>query len=129
FGPRTDRAVRAFQADHGLYVDGEFGPKSQAEMDKVLRSHGGRFTCVTSNQRPKNTGAGPTTLTMSALRKGTAFETPVYIYQSPNPGPTLVFVGCIHGNERSGHLAMVDAIDRGITISKGRLVMIPAINK
>jgi len=71
----------------------------------------------------------PTTLTMGALQAGTAYETPVYTYESPHPGPTLVFIGGIHGNEKSGHLAMLDAIERGISLSRGRLVMIPSFNR
>jgi len=126
FGPLTDRAVRAFQSAKGLYVDGEAGPKTYAELNKALASKKGYYLCGVADERAD---AGPTMLTMSALRKGTAFETPVYIYDSPTPGPTLVFIGCIHGNERSGHLALTEAIDRGITVSRGRLVIVPAFNK
>lgn len=32
FGPRTERALRAYQATHGLGVDGKFGPESAAEL-------------------------------------------------------------------------------------------------
>ena|GEM_PF-2114928 len=126
FGPMTDRAVRSFQKAKGLYVDGEAGAKTYAELNKALASKKGYYLCGVVDS---TANAGFTTLTMSALRKGTAFETPVYIYESPNPGPTLVFIGCIHGNERSGHIALTEAIDRGITISRGRVVIVPAFNK
>lgn len=126
FGPMTERSVQSFQTDHGLYVDGEAGPKTLTALDDVLRADGGYFTCVTANDRPT---AGPTTLTYSFLRKGTPFETEVLTYQSPVPGPTIVMVGCIHGNERSGHIALTEAIESGITISRGRLVLIPAFNR
>lgn len=126
FGPMTDRAVRAFQKAKGLYVDGEAGPKTYAELNKALQSKKGYYLCGVADS---TANAGLTTLTMSALRKGTAFESPVYIYESHNPGPTLVFVGCIHGNERSGHLALTEAIERGMTISRGRVVIIPAFNQ
>ena len=38
FGPRTEHAVRRFQREHGLMIDGIIGPKSQA----ALRSLSGR---------------------------------------------------------------------------------------
>lgn len=126
FGPMTDRAVRKFQSDKKLYVDGEAGPKTYAEINKALAAKGGYYLCGVADTQAD---AGPTMLTRTALRKGTAFESPVLIYESPNPGPTLMFVGCIHGNERSGHIALTEAIDRGITISRGRVVIVPAFNK
>ena len=129
YGPRTEAAVRAFQKDAGIYVDGEFGPKSADAMDKALAAKGGFFKYGVAASRPASPPAGATVVTESFLRKGTIYQTSVYTYQSANPGPTLVFLGCIHGNERSGHLALVDAIDQGITIDRGRLVIIPEFNK
>ena len=34
FGSKTDEAVRAFQADHGMTVDGVVGEKTWAELNK-----------------------------------------------------------------------------------------------
>ena len=36
FGDATEMAVREFQKDHSLTVDGEYGPKSHAAMQKAL---------------------------------------------------------------------------------------------
>lgn len=36
FGDATELAVEKFQKDHGLEVDGEYGPKSHAAMEKAL---------------------------------------------------------------------------------------------
>lgn len=126
YGIITERAVRAFQRDNKLYVDGEFGPKTLAALDSRLRQKGGYYLCGSVEDVPN---AGDTFVSYSALRKGTAFETRVIQYDSPVPGPTLVFVGCIHGNEQSGHRALVDAIDGGITISRGRLILVPELNR
>jgi GH25 family lysozyme M1 (1,4-beta-N-acetylmuramidase)/peptidoglycan hydrolase-like protein with peptidoglycan-binding domain len=38
FGAETEEAVKAFQARHGLAVDGIWGPKSEAMMEKVLNN-------------------------------------------------------------------------------------------
>lgn len=126
FGPKTRTAVRNFQKAAGLYVDGEAGPKTLSALDLALRKKGGAFECHTALSAPR---AGETYLQVDALRQGTSYETPVYIYDSPHAGPTIVLIGCIHGNERSGHLALTEAIDRGITISKGRLIVVPEFNR
>lgn len=37
FGPQTEHALRAFQADHGLKVDGEYGDRSRAALAAAAR--------------------------------------------------------------------------------------------
>ena len=37
FGPQTEHALRAFQADHGLKVDGEYGDRSRAALAASTR--------------------------------------------------------------------------------------------
>lgn len=36
FGPGTDRIIRAFQSKHGLAVDGQAGPITQAKLEQAL---------------------------------------------------------------------------------------------
>ena len=36
FGDATEMALKKFQQEHGLDADGEYGPKTRAEMDKAL---------------------------------------------------------------------------------------------
>lgn len=126
YGPITERAVRRFQMKRDLYVDGEFGPKTTSALNERLGRDGGYFLCASVDDSPD---AGETFVSYTALRRGTPFETQVIQYESPNPGPTLVFVGCIHGNEQSGNKALIDAIDRGITLSRGRVVVVPELNR
>lgn len=66
---------------------------------------------------------------ISTLQAGTANATAVYTYRGSQSGPTLVFIGCIHGNEKSGHLTLKEAVADGIRIDKGKLIVIPALNQ
>ncbi|WP_179124027.1 peptidoglycan-binding protein [Marinococcus halophilus] len=38
FGPQTEAAVKAFQRDHGLVVDGVAGPNTLAKLNEVLKN-------------------------------------------------------------------------------------------
>lgn len=39
YGPATESAVKAFQSDHGLTVDGYFGPNTQDKLARALEQH------------------------------------------------------------------------------------------
>jgi predicted deacylase len=53
-------------------------------------------------------------------------------FTSPNPGPRLIILGAVHGNEVCGTLAikrLIDAMDRGtVTLAAGRLTLVPVTN-
>lgn len=49
FGPRTERALRACQRDHGLVADGIYGPKTQAALRRALEE---------AQSAPPNTAVG-----------------------------------------------------------------------
>ncbi len=40
-----------------------------------------------------------------AIMAGTKYETPMYVKDSGRPGPTVVIIGGVHGNEPAGYLA------------------------
>lgn len=53
-------------------------------------------------------------------------------FESLTPGPTLVVLGRIHGNEPCGTLAILDAIDQiragRIEITRGKIIFVPVCN-
>ncbi len=60
------------------------------------------------------------------LLPGTPYETPVYELEADTPGPTVVVVGGVHGNEPAG-AAAAERIRRW-SIDAGRLVVVPRAN-
>lgn len=65
-------------------------------------------------------------LSSGRIAVGTRWETAYYVRDSGVPGPTLLVVGGVHGNEPSGYRA-ADQI-RHWPITSGRLVVIPQAN-
>jgi Succinylglutamate desuccinylase / Aspartoacylase family len=62
------------------------------------------------------------------LMSGTPQETPVYIYGSGLPGPVLVVLGGVHGNEPGGWQA-AERIQASLRPSTGALLVAPRANK
>lgn len=65
-------------------------------------------------------------LSSGRIAAGTRWETAYYVHDSGVPGPTLLVVGGVHGNEPAGYRA-ADQI-RHWPITRGRLVVIPQAN-
>lgn len=61
------------------------------------------------------------------LRAGTADETDVYIIRAAQPGPTVMIVGGVHGDETSGRLAALEVKDW--EIDAGTLIVLPEAHK
>ncbi len=57
---------------------------------------------------------------------GTPFETGAYVHAAKSPGPTVLVVAGVHGNERAGPRA-AEAI-RHWPVARGRLVVLPRAN-
>jgi predicted deacylase len=60
------------------------------------------------------------------LAESTRFATPFYVCDSGKPGPAVLVVGGIHGNEPAG--AQAAEIIRHWTVSRGKLMVVPAAN-
>ena len=69
---------------------------------------------------------GGQTVEVRTLRPDTPDATEVYIIRSVNPGPTVMIVGGMHGDEKSGWLAAEEIKDW--SIDAGTLVVLPKAN-
>ncbi|MFP6667384.1 MAG: succinylglutamate desuccinylase/aspartoacylase family protein [Pirellulales bacterium] len=63
----------------------------------------------------------------ASIAAGTVWETTYYMVETGKPGPTVMIVGGIHGNEPAGACAAEQI--RHWTISRGRLVVLPCANR
>ncbi|MEI6194414.1 MAG: succinylglutamate desuccinylase/aspartoacylase family protein [Verrucomicrobiota bacterium] len=71
-------------------------------------------------------GTNTATATTNTLLPDTCFATPCHLIDSGNPGPTVMVVGGMHGNEPAGAMA-AEGI-RHWPIQNGRLIVIPRAN-
>jgi hypothetical protein len=56
----------------------------------------------------------------------------VRIYNSSNPGKTIMLVGGVHGNEPSGAHALTNLcnmLDSGVKLKRGKLIIVPVANE
>lgn len=61
------------------------------------------------------------------LAGGTSYATNMYIIRSGKPGPVVMIVGGVHGNEPAGYIAAGKMVDTDI--KKGTLLVIPRANR
>jgi hypothetical protein len=75
---------------------------------------------------PNATGAATTPEPADTIMDGTRYETPVYVVEGAESGPTAVAVGGLHGDERTG----IRAAERMLEwdVAAGRIVAIPRAN-
>lgn len=54
----------------------------------------------------------------------------VYVFDSKKPGPTVLIVSGVHGNERAGPIYLTQLINTGyFRPNKGKLIIAPIVNK
>lgn len=63
-----------------------------------------------------------------ALMGGTAFETPLHIFGSGLPGPVLLVLGGVHGNEPGGWLAAEELLAT-LRPAQGAVLVVPQANR
>ncbi len=65
-------------------------------------------------------------VSQETLAPGTKYATELYIIKSGQPGPVVMIVGGVHGNERAGYTAAAEVKDWDI--KKGTLLVLPQAN-
>lgn len=63
------------------------------------------------------------TLESGMLMAGTRYQTPFYVKSGEEPGPTVVVIGGVHGDEPAGYLAARQL--KNWEITRGKLVLVP----
>lgn len=66
-------------------------------------------------------------VSIKTLAPGTKYATELYVIKSGKPGPTVMFIGGVHGNETAGYKAAQQLTK--YRPSKGTLLVIPQANK
>ncbi len=83
------------------------------------------YYTVTEQSEPEQKPL-PTT-TKRTIASGSKYATDLYVVESGKPGPVVMIVGGIHGNETAGYRAAERVKD--YKIDKGTLLVIPRVNK
>jgi len=91
----------------------------------------GALTCCAVLLWPANaeaaTASSQTSVKVEKLAAGTKYETSLYIISSGKPGPVVMVVGGIHGNEKAGYTAARKITEYKIT--RGTILVLPEANK
>ncbi|MEN6462641.1 MAG: succinylglutamate desuccinylase/aspartoacylase family protein [Syntrophomonas sp.] len=76
---------------------------------------------------PVNVSNAQQTRERVVLASGTKYATNLYVIRSGKPGPVVMIVGGVHGNETAGYKAA--NIVKNYTIKAGTLLVVPEANK
>lgn len=66
-------------------------------------------------------------VTVDTIAAGTKYETNLYVIKSGRPGPVVMIVGGVHGNETAGYKAAEQL--KNTSIGKGTLLVLPHANQ
>ncbi|MCP4782763.1 MAG: hypothetical protein GY903_26415 [Fuerstiella sp.] len=83
--------------------------------------------CIAAFQFCASSGGANEEIQTGLLGTGTTWETPWRVIDSGVPGPTVLVVGGVHGNEPAGYRAAVQIGHWPIV--RGRLVVLPRVNR
>lgn len=84
-------------------------------------------TVISTTPTPTPAATNKLTFQTETLAAGTAQETSMYVVKSSNPGPTVMLVGGVHGNEQ----ASAESANKytKFPIPRGTLIVIPEADK
>jgi succinylglutamate desuccinylase len=65
------------------------------------------------------------------LLESTPYQTPVYIFESQQPGPSVLILGGTHGDEPAGYEAAFRLLDQFYKhpLERGKIILIPEANR
>lgn len=91
-----------------------------------------QFVCITAvlalvAGSPAPLRAMECTRTSASIATGTRWETTFHVIDSGAPGPTVMILGGVHGNEPAGAYAAEQI--RNWPITRGKLVVVPCVNR
>ena len=92
----------------------------------LLLGMAGRLALGLENSSVSDLHTSSLRATTNSLLAGTRFATEYYVEDSGTPGPTVMIVGGVHGNEPAG--AKAAEVIRHWPITQGRLVVLPCAN-
>ncbi len=78
------------------------------------------------NPLPASAATTKNTVKVETLAKGTKYATKLYVIDSGKPGPVVMIVGGVHGNERAGYTAANKVKDW--RVKRGKLLVLPKAN-
>ncbi|MGI6429062.1 MAG: fibronectin type III domain-containing protein [Syntrophomonadaceae bacterium] len=107
----------------------ENGKKYTLKVKAISNSGAESSYCSFVYATPVNSSPSPSEskVEVKTLAPGTKYATPLYVINSGKPGPVVMVVGGVHGNEKAGYTAA-----RKITeyqISRGTLLVLPEANQ
>lgn len=85
------------------------------------------FFCTSLLMIPSSVQAATSQSRVITLAAGSKYATKLYINDSGVPGPVVLIVGGVHGNETAGYKAARQLVD--FMPAKGKLLVLPEANK
>lgn len=94
---------------------------------KIVNDNPYTYFTVTEKPTPSKKPLSTKSVQKRTIAKGSKYATDLYIIDSGKPGPVVMIIGGVHGNETAGYRAAEKA--KNYDIKKGTLLVLPQANK